>query len=82
MPIPNQPVHNADHLLNSASQITMNTRLIFFLLAVVAFVAALVYFERQRQDPWNSPVFFSQLTSPAAMEGSTPNQGVETTSDV
>lgn len=47
----------------------MNNRLIIFLLAVVAFVAALVYFEQQRQDPWNSPVFFSGVTLPAATAG-------------
>lgn len=60
----------------------MNTRLIFFLLAVVAFVAALVYFERQRQDPWNSPVFFSQLTSPAVIDSPMPGLGSQTTNEV
>ncbi|WP_108125200.1 hypothetical protein [Saccharospirillum mangrovi] len=60
----------------------MNTRLIFFLLAVVAFVAALVYFERQRQAPWNSPVFFSQLTPPAAIESTLLGMSTRTTADV
>ncbi|MFG1498217.1 hypothetical protein ABMA57_16405 [Saccharospirillum sp. HFRX-1] len=53
----------------------MNKRLIFFLLAVVAFVAALVYFEQQRQAPWNSPVFFSKVTNPALFERSLSNAG-------
>lgn len=53
----------------------MNKRLIFFLLAVVAFVAALVYFEQQRQDPWNSPVFFSKLTDPASFDRLSPSPG-------
>lgn len=53
----------------------MNKRLIFFLLAVVAFVAALVYFEQQRQAPWNSPVFFSELTKPSIVDHLSPASG-------
>lgn len=38
----------------------MKLKLLIFLLFVVVFVSFLVYFERTRQQPWDSDVFFGQ----------------------
>lgn len=38
----------------------MKLKLLIFLLIVVVFVTFLVYFERTRQQPWDSDVFFGQ----------------------
>ncbi|MCH8531867.1 MAG: hypothetical protein LAT65_13540 [Saccharospirillum sp.] len=40
----------------------MKLKLLIFLLIVVVFVTFLVYFERTRQQPWDSDVFFGQTT--------------------
>lgn len=37
----------------------MNKQLIVFLLVVLAVVAALVFYDRNRNNPWSSDVFFS-----------------------
>lgn len=36
----------------------MNKKLIIFLIAVIGFVALLIYYEKNRSDPWDSDVFF------------------------
>lgn len=38
----------------------MNTRFIVFLLIVIAVVVALVIIEQNRENPWDSDVFFGQ----------------------
>lgn len=40
----------------------MYKKLVLFLLVVVAAVAALVYYDRNRDNPWASEVFFSSLS--------------------
>lgn len=39
----------------------MYKKLLLFLLVVTALVAALVYYDRNRGNPWDSDVFFSSL---------------------
>ncbi|WP_164743831.1 hypothetical protein [Saccharospirillum alexandrii] len=39
----------------------MYKKLLLFLLVVAAVVAALVYYDRNRTNPWGSEVFFSSL---------------------
>lgn len=38
----------------------MNTRFILFLVIVAVIVTALVVFEQNRDNPWDSDVFFGQ----------------------
>ena len=38
----------------------MNARFLIFLLIIAAIVTALVIFDLNRTDPWNSDVFFGQ----------------------
>lgn len=38
----------------------MNVRFLIFLLIVFAIVVALIIYEQNRENPWNSDVFFSQ----------------------
>ncbi len=39
----------------------MYKKLLLFLLVVTAVVAALVYYDRNRSNPWGSDVFFGSL---------------------
>lgn len=39
----------------------MYKKLLIFLLVVAAVVAALVYYDRNRNNPWDSDVFFTSL---------------------
>lgn len=39
----------------------MHKKLIVFLVAIIGFVALLVYIEQGRESPWSSDVFFGAL---------------------
>lgn len=42
----------------------MKSRFVIFLIIVVAIVTMLVLFDLNRDDPWDSDVFFGQIGSP------------------